>query len=122
MKTHLLLTLACTAALSAAIPAASPPRAERPPVPLGGVRIENGMNRAEVRASFGEPIVLSANFWAYVHLKLLTRPATGYDAMLLRFDGDRVVEIKACDSEPVLAFIANLRQSQATRAPRTAAR
>ena len=122
MKTYLLLTLAFTAALSAATPPASAPRAERPPVLLGAARIENGMTRAEVRASFGEPIVLSANFWAYVHLDFLTRPATGYDSMLLKFDGDRVVEIKVCDSKPVLAFVASQQQVQAGRASRTAAK
>lgn len=122
MKTYLLFALAFTAALSAATPPSSTPRAERPPVPLGAVRIENGMTRAEVRTSFGEPIVLSVDFWAYVHLDFLTRPATGYDAMLLRFNGDRVAEIKACDSKPVLAFVAQQRQLQAARASRTAAK
>jgi hypothetical protein len=115
MKTRL---LAARLALLAIIPSVSSFATESsspyPPVPFGSLRIEKGMSRAQVREMFGDPIVLSPIVWAFFNLKFTTSPsAVRCDAMVLRFDGDRVGDIRLCESGPVRALMAQLERNKA---------
>ena len=122
MKTHFLAgSLALAALLSTASSLATETASPYPPVQFGALRIQKGMTRAQVREEFGEPTVLAPNVWAFFNLKFLTTPsAARCDAMMLRFEQDRVCEIRLCESESLRALIAQLEKNKAVAAKTSA--
>ena len=85
--------------------------------------IARGMQRETVREMLGAPSAqVSADVWGYVDFKAVNAVATGTqqpaaaekkDTLVVAFKDDRVSLIRACDSEPVRAFLAQQAQSRA---------
>jgi outer membrane protein assembly factor BamE (lipoprotein component of BamABCDE complex) len=84
--------------------------------------IERGMTRETVLEMFGAPSGrLSAEVWVYFDFQAVNPVASGaqsssaaakQDALVIAFKGDRVSAIRACDSKPVHAFIAQQEKSK----------
>ena len=118
MKTRFLaLSLAWAAILATGSSLANEPSSPYPPVPFGALRIEKGMSRAQVREVFGDPTVLSPNVWVFFKLRFLTTPsAARCDAMVVRFEQNRVIAVRLCESEPLRALMAQLERNEAAAA------
>ena len=82
--------------------------------------IERGMARELVREMFGAPCAqLSSDAWVYFDFRAMNALAIGTlssagaekkDTLVVIFKEDRVSLIRACDSQPVRAFIAQQAQ------------
>lgn len=124
MKKHLLVL---GSLLLAAVVSASALAADEAPDPTlirltARPYIERGMSRDTVREMAGAPSAqLSADVWVYFDVKstnavpLARQNAAAlerYDALVVSFKDNRVTLVRACDSEPVRAFIAQQEKSK----------
>src|SRR4051812_30041002 len=84
--------------------------------------VERGMTRETVREVFGMPSAqLSRDVWVYFDFQAVNPVARGtqnsaaaqkQDTLVVAFKDDRVSLIRACDSKPVRALIAQQEKSQ----------